>query len=81
MVIKYRDQNNALCVTFHFSILYKDSNTLFTNICRRENKTHMRKSYTRHEVEVQFALVYYAITLINMLKSTTVEEAVRKRIS
>ena len=68
MVIKYRDQNNALCVTVHFSILYKNSNTLFTNICRRENKIHMRKNYRSHEVEVQFSLVYYAITLINMLR-------------
>ena len=76
MVIKYRDQKNALCVIVHFSILYKNSNTIFTNICRRENKIHMRKSYTRHEVEVQFALVYYAITplvyyaitFINMLR-------------
>ena len=69
-------------VSQFISVYCTKTATQFSQIyVEAKNKIHIRKTYTSHEVEVQFALVYYAITLINMLKSTTVEEAVRKRMS
>ena len=71
-----------LYVSQFISVYFTKTATQFSQIyVEAKTKIHIRKNYTSHEVEVQFALVYYAIILINKLKSTTVEEAVHKRMS
>ena len=60
-----------LYVSQFISVYCTKTATQFSQIyVEAKNKIHMRKDYTSHDhkVEVQFALVYYAIILINMLR-------------